>query len=66
MTPVTRGARVASFVWIESMIRDDAQRALLFDMDMALVRLNQQTPGHPSLVTLTGCYHKLLRMWGEA
>ena len=66
VTPVTRGARVASFFWIESMIRDDAQRALLFDMDMALVRLNQQTPGHPSLVTLTGCYHNLLRMWGEA
>jgi len=66
VTPVTRGARVSSFFWIESMIRDDAQRALLFDMDMALVRLNQQTPGHPSLVTLTGCYHNLLRMWGEA
>ena len=66
VTPITRGARVSSFFWIESMIRDDAQRALLFDMDMALVRLNQQTPGHPSLVTLTGCYHNLLRMWGEA
>lgn len=66
VTPVTRGARVSSFFWIESMIRDDAQRALLFDMDMALVRLNQQTPGHPSLITLTGCYHNLLRMWGEA
>ena len=46
------------------MIRDDAQRALLFDMDMALVRLNQQAPGHTSLVSLTGCYHNLLRMWG--
>jgi PKHD-type hydroxylase len=66
VTPVTRGARVSSFFWIESMIRDDAQRALLFDMDMALVRLSQQTPGHPSLVTLTGCYHNLLRMWGDA
>ena len=66
VTPVTRGARVSSFFWIESMIRDDAQRSLLFDMDMALVRLNQQTPGHPSLVTLTGCYHNLLRMWGDA
>jgi PKHD-type hydroxylase len=66
VTPVTRGARVSSFFWIESMIRDDGQRALLFDMDMALVRLNQQSPGHPSLITLTGCYHNLLRMWGEA
>jgi PKHD-type hydroxylase len=66
VTPVTRGARISSFFWIESMVRDDAQRALLFDMDMALVRLNQQTPGHPSLVSLTGCYHNLLRMWGDA
>jgi len=66
VTPVTRGMRVSSFFWIESMVRDDAQRSLLFDMDMALVRLNQQTPGHASLVSLTGCYHNLLRMWGEA
>jgi PKHD-type hydroxylase len=66
VTPVTRGTRVSSFFWIESMIRDDAQRALLFDMDMALVRLNQQAAGHPSLISLTGCYHNLLRMWGEA
>ena len=66
VAPVSRGIRVASFFWIESMIRDDARRALLFDMDMALVRLNQQAPGHVSLVALTGCYHNLLRMWGEA
>jgi PKHD-type hydroxylase len=66
VTPVTRGARVSSFFWIESMIRDDAQRALLFDMDMALVRLNQQVPDHPSLVSLTGVYHNLLRMWADA
>jgi PKHD-type hydroxylase len=66
VTPVTRGARVSSFFWIESMIRDDAQRALLFDMDMALVRLAREVPGNASLVSLTGCYHNLLRMWGEA
>jgi PKHD-type hydroxylase len=66
VTPITRGVRVSSFFWIESMIRDDAQRSLLFDMDMALVRLNQHAAGHPSLVSLTGCYHNLLRMWGEA
>jgi PKHD-type hydroxylase len=65
VTEVTRGARVSSFFWIESMIRDDAQRSLLFDMDMALLRLNQATPEHPSLITLTGCYHNLLRMWGH-
>ena len=66
VTQVTRGARVSSFFWIESMIRDDAQRSLLFDMDMALVRLSQQVRDHPSLITLTGCYHNLLRMWGDS
>jgi PKHD-type hydroxylase len=66
VTPVSRGTRVSSFFWIESMVRDDARRALLFDMDMALVRLNQAAAGHPSLVSLTGCYHNLLRMWGNA
>ena len=63
--PVTRGARIASFFWIQSMVRDDAQRALLFDLDMSIVRLTQANPGHPSLVSLTGCYHNLLRMWSE-
>ena len=66
VSPVIRGARVSSFFWIESMIRDDARRALLFDMDMALVRLARDVPGHASLVSLTGCYHNLLRAWGEA
>jgi len=65
VTPVTRGARIASFFWIESMIRDDAQRALLFDLDMSIVRLTQDAPGHASLVALTGCYHNLLRMWAD-
>ncbi len=63
---VTRGARISSFFWIESMIRDDAQRSLLFDMDMAIVRLNAQVRESPSLITLTGCYHNLLRMWGQS
>jgi len=66
VTPITRGARVSSFFWIESMVRDDAKRALLFDMDMALVRLAQDVRDHPSLITLTGCYHNLLRTWGDA
>ena len=66
VTPVTRGARVASFFWIESMVRDDAQRTLLFDVDMAIVRLAQQGADEKSLVTLTGAYHNLLRMWGDA
>jgi PKHD-type hydroxylase len=66
VTPVTRGARVSSFFWIQSMVRDDGQRALLFDMDMAIVRMARDHPGHPALVSLTGCYHNLLRMWAEA
>ena len=66
VTPVTRGARVASFFWIESMVRYDAQRTLLFDVDMAIVRLAQGGAEEKSLVTLTGAYHNLLRMWGDA
>ena len=63
--PVTRGARIASFFWIQSLVRDDAQRALLFDLDMAIVRLTRDTPGHESLVSLTGTYHNLMRMWAQ-
>jgi PKHD-type hydroxylase len=66
VTPVTRGARISSFFWIESMVRDDARRALLFDMDMGMVRLTRDVPKHEGLVTLTGCYHNLLRMWADA
>jgi PKHD-type hydroxylase len=66
VTPVTRGARVSSFFWIESMVRDDGQRSLLFDMDMAILKVSRDAPGHPSLVSLTGCYHNLLRMWADA
>jgi PKHD-type hydroxylase len=65
VAPVTRGSRIASFFWVESMVRDDAQRALLFDLDMAIVRLNRDAPGHAALVSLTGCYHNLLRMWAQ-
>lgn len=65
VTPVTRGARVACFFWVQSLVRDDAQRAQLFDLDMAIVRLTQDIPGHASLVTLTGHYHNLLRMWAS-
>ena len=64
--PVTRGARLASFFWIESMVRDDAQRALLFDLDVATQQLTRDAPGNPALVTLTASYHNLLRMWADA
>jgi PKHD-type hydroxylase len=63
--PITRGTRVASFFWIQSMVRDDGQRSTLFDLDMAIVRLTHAHPGDPALVSLTGVYHNLLRMWAE-
>jgi len=65
VAPITRGVRIASFFWIQSMVRDDGQRTLLFDLDMAIIKLTQQAPGDPSLVSLTGVYHNLLRMWAE-
>lgn len=64
--PVTRGARVASFFWIQSMVRDDAQRTILFDLDVSIQRLNADHPEHPSAIQLTGVYHNLLRQWAEA
>lgn len=65
VNPVTRGARLASFFWIQSMVREDSQRALLFDMDCAIQRLAQDSPDHPSVVQLTGVYHNLLRTWAD-
>jgi PKHD-type hydroxylase len=61
VTPVTRGARYGSFFWVQSMVRDDGERALLFDLDMAINQVNQALPNHPSVVALTNCYHNLLR-----
>jgi PKHD-type hydroxylase len=63
--PVTRGARVCSFFWLQSLIRNDADRALLFDLDTAIQRLPQSPDAHPSSVQLTGVYHNLLRRWAE-
>ncbi len=63
--PITRGSRVASFFWIQSMVRGDSERALLFDMDLAIQALNRDTPDHPAVVQLTGVYHNLLRRWAE-
>lgn len=62
---ITRGARVASFFWIQSMVRGDAERSMLFDLDLAIQRLNRDVPDHPSAVQLTGVYHNLLRRWAE-
>ena len=63
--PVTRGARLASFFWVQSMVRDDGERTLLFDLDTAIQRINRDAPDHPSAVQLTGVYHNLLRRWAD-
>lgn len=63
--PVTKGTRIASFFWIQSMVRDDATRTLLFDLDSSIRGLNIDIPQHPSLVQLTGIYHNLLRRFAE-
>ena len=63
--PVTRGARIASFFWIQSLVRDDAERALLFDLDTAIQRLSAEAPDHSAAVQLTGVYHNLVRRWAE-
>jgi PKHD-type hydroxylase len=63
--PVTRGARLASFLWIQSMIRSDADRTLLFDLDAAIQDVHRLGTASPSAVSLTGVYHNLLRRWAE-
>ena len=65
VSPVTRGARVASFFWIQSMLRDDGDRTLLFDLDTAIQRLTVDMPDHPAAVQLTAVYHNLLRRWAD-
>ncbi len=65
VTPVTRGTRLASFFWIQSMIRDDGCRTTLYDLDNAIQRLAADSPDHPSVIQLTGVYHNLLRRWAE-
>jgi PKHD-type hydroxylase len=63
--PVTRGVRLASFFWVQSMVRDDAQRTLLFDLDTAIQSLKQTDADDAALLQLTGCYHNLLRGWAQ-
>ena len=65
VTPVTRGERIAAFFWTQSMVREDAQRRLMFDLDVSIRRLTQDVPDHPALVQLTGIYHNLLRRWTD-
>jgi PKHD-type hydroxylase len=63
VTPVTSGQRTASFFWVQSLVRDDAQRRILFDLDMAIVRLRADIGDKEALVSLTNTYHNLLRRW---
>jgi len=65
VTPVTRGARVAAFFWVQSLIRDDSRRRLLFELDASIQRLTQTGADAASLLQLTGVYHNLLRQWAE-
>ena len=65
VTPVTRGARLASFFWVQSMVRDDGRRALLYEMDAALGVLRAGNADAGALLQLTGTYHNLLRQWAE-
>lgn len=65
VTPVTRGARIACFFWIESMVRSDEQRRLLYDLDMNLLALRQRHGETAETTALTGAYHNLLRMWAS-
>jgi len=65
--PVTRGERLASFFWIESMVRDDGQRSLLLDLDIGIRALAERCgDGDPAIVSLTGSYHNLLRRWADS
>jgi len=70
VTPVTRGARICSFFWLQSMIRDDMRRSLMFDLDLAIQRISggelaENASAQQSAVQLTGVYHNLLRQWAE-
>lgn len=64
--PVTRGARVASFFWIQSMVRDETERKILFDLDLAIQDVNRERAGSSAAISLTGVYHNLLRRWADA
>ena len=64
--PVTRGFRLAAFFWVQSMVRDDTRRTILFELDAAIQRLGRDVPEHSSLVDLAGVYHNLLRCWADA
>jgi PKHD-type hydroxylase len=65
VSPITRGVRTSCFFWVQSLIRDDAQRALLHEMDNTIQRLNQTNADEVARRSLIGCYHNLVRQWSE-
>jgi PKHD-type hydroxylase len=65
VTPVMRGTRIASFFWIQSLVREDAKRRMLFGLDGSIRSLRQQSPDGPAILELTALYHNLLREWAE-
>ena len=65
VTPVTRGKRMAAILWTQSMVRDDAQRALLFEMDNTIQQLASELGEHSSVLSLSGIYHNLVRRWAD-
>ena len=65
VTPVTRGVRMASFLWVQSMVRNDGERTMLHDLDSSIQHLSVAVPGHPAVLQLTNVYHNLLRRWAE-
>ena len=66
VAPVTRGTRLAAFFWVQSHVREDARRTILFELDSAIQRIAADVPKHASLVDLAGVYHNLLRTWADA
>ena len=65
VAPITRGTRTSCFFWVQSLIRDDGRRALLYQMDTAIQRLNQTNADEVARRTLIGCYHNLIRQWSD-
>jgi PKHD-type hydroxylase len=65
VTAVTRGVRLAAIFWVQSMVRDDGERSLLFDLDVAIGQASEAAPGNPGILALTSCYHNLLRRWSH-
>ena len=63
--PITRGVRLAAFFWIQSMVREEAKRDVLFDLDTGVQQLGGEMGKHPALVKIAGAYHNLLRLWSD-